>query len=589
MEYTIQKAIEQIRENVSKIFDIKSTDIEVILPAHGIDADLCVPLFNIASKTKKNIQDLTILLINNLNLDKTLLSSCVVEKGFANFKFNLSKYADDVISSTQKMQEDYGKTNLGKNKTVVIDYSSPNIAKPFSVGHLRSTVIGQALYNIYSFLGYKVIGDNHLGDWGTQFGKLIYAYKRWGNKEQIDKDPIKELLKLYIKVHDEAKKDPKIDDEAREWFKKLETGDKEATEIWKWFSAVSLKEFNKIYDLLGIHFDEMLGESFYNDKLKSIVKEAEQKGLLTWEEPKKEDKVTGEEVEPNQTNLKMGLIRLDKFGIATPLVLCKSNGTSLYATRDLAAAEYRIKTWNPELIIYVVGGEQQLYFRQWFEALRQMGHNNKCVHVWFGMMRVPGQGKMSTRAGNAVYLQDVLDEAIEKAKAIIKDRDLTDAEKNEIAKIVAIGAVKYADLSQSRTKDIIYNLDKMLNMQGNSSSYLQYSYVRIKSILDKNHFQDDKNQIQGSLLTETTEAELIKKIAYFPQAVLDSAKDFYPHILCNYLFDLAQIFNKFYQEVSIINTKDKNLKTSRLYLCQITAQILKQGLGLLGIDCPEKM
>lgn len=593
MEYALGKIKDSLRELLKPVI---GTTVEIIIPPPHIKADLAVPLFSIAGQSKKNPKDLAQELASSLDLKGTVFTRVEAQGGFLNFTLNPLKFCPLVLQDYTHLGSDFGRLKIGEGTTIVIDYSAPNIAKPFSVGHLRSTIIGQALYNIFVFLGYKVVGDNHIGDWGTQFGKLMVAYKKWGQKEQIDADPIKELLKLYVKFHEEAKEEPALEDEARQWFKKLETGDKEARDLWQWFTEISWKEFNRIYKLLGVNFDEVLGESFYNDQLQATVEEAFGKGLAEWDAvPAQKAEAAGgipgqaDSVKDDQETSKVALIRLDKYGMEAPLLIQKSDGTSLYATRDLATAKYRIQRWKPKEIIYVVGGEQQLYFRQWLKVLELLGHKTKCVHVWFGLIRM-AEGKMSTRQGRVIFLEEVLDEATRRAEEILQDRPMDEGEKKKTAQIIGIGAVKYADLSQNRTKDILFNWKTMLNLHGDSAPYLQYAYVRIKSLLEKAGVKAiDPDGVDGSLLTEEAEIALVKKLAQFPESIENAAREYFPHYIANYLFFLAQLFSTFYDQVPVIKTEDEKLKKTRLYLCQMTADVLKTGLGLLGIECPEQM
>ncbi len=587
-------AIEQVKAELHKILQplFEGSDVEIRTPPPKVKADFAVPLFVMAKTRKTNPAKLAQELVEKVDLQDTLFQNVEPMGGYLNFNLDYTKFNQLVVQRFQESDARYGSSELGKGKTVVIDYSAPNIAKPFSVGHLRSTVIGQAIYNIFSFLGYTVIGDNHIGDWGTQFGKLMCEYKRSGDKATVENSPIAELLKLYVKFHADAEKALSLEDEGRAWFKKLENGDSEAVELWKWFADLSWKEFERIYDMLGVKFDEVLGESFYNDKLEAVVQETFDKGLAEWGEAQARDGEESDEPagtgENEREKEKVVLIQLEEHGISTPLLIQKSDGASLYATRDLATARYRIDRWNPEEMIYVVGGEQQLYFRQWFKVVELMGYDNKLSHAWFGMVRLPG-GRMSTRKGRVIYLEDVLNEAVSRTQEILKERELSEAEKHDIARVVGIGAVKYADLSQNRTKDVVFDWDKMLNMQGDSGPYLQYAHVRIRSILRKSERAVDKKLVDGTLLTQEEEANLIKAIAQFPEIVKNAAEGYFPHVITAYLFSLAQTFSSFYKEIPVLKAESETLKHSRLYLCQMAGTVLKTGLGLLGIECPEKM
>ena len=581
MQYALEKAKKQAREIVKKALKIKTETLEVELPKEI--ADVALPLFKLAKSINKNPSELAKEAEKNIKeknlLDGSVFSDVRAVNGYLNFYFNYTKFGKLVFDDIKRLKEKYG-SSARKNKTVVIDYSSPNIARPFSVGHLRSTIIGNSLYRIYKFLGYKVIGDNHLGDYGTQFGKLICAYKKWGKKEKIRKEPIKELLRLYVKFHKEAEKNSSLEEEARKWFKKLEQNDKEAVKLWKWFRELSLEEFNKIYKMLDVKFDFVLGESFYKNKLKSIVKEALAKGVAEWAESKTETFESSSEEKIGKKE-KVVLVRLEKYGIETPLLLQKSDGTSLYATRDLATAKYRIERWKPEMILYVVGNEQKLYFKQVFKALELLGYKTKYVHVSFGLVLLKGK-KVSTRKGRIIFLEDVLKEAIKKAKELVSEKIKN---KEKIAKIVGIGAVKYNDLSQDRTKDIEFDWKKMLNLKGNSAPYIQYSYVRARSILNK---IGKIKKVKPELLKEEEEKQLIKKLSLFPNVISKAAESFQPYFIANYLFDLAKLFNNFYEKFPVLKA-EKRLRESRAFLVYAIAVVIKTGLSLLGIDCPDEM
>ena len=579
MEYILDKAKKEIKKLLG------NQDLEVETPPENIGVDLAVPIFKMAAKQKINPNQLANELLAKIKLDGTLFSKVEAKGAYLNFYFNNNKFIEGTINDF-KSDDNYGSSDFGKGKTIVIDYSAPNIGKPFSIGHLRSTIIGQSLYNILSYLGYKVIGDNHIGDWGTQFGKLIAAYKKWGSRKEIEKEPIKKLLELYIKFHEKAGKDEGLNDDARKWFKKLEGGDKEAIEIWQWFKDLSLKEFDRIYRIIGIKFDETIGESCYKKYLDRVVEKLEKEKIAIWEIALDKE---GEEVKSGE---KVLLVNLEKFGIDTPLLFKKSDGTSLYATRDLAAIIYRLEKWHPFSILYVVGAEQKLYFQQLFKTF-EIGFKKDYKslplldHISFGMIRLP-EGKMSTRKGRVVFLEDVLDEAIKRVNDILSDREMNKDEKDKVSKIVGIGAIKYADLSQNRIHDVMFDWNKILNLKGNSGPYLQYQYVRINSILEKTSF-DKNTKIDSGLLSQKEELDLIKFIARFNERILASSQTYEPHILANYLFELAEKFSRFYEKVPVLKADNQELINSRLYLCYMTSQVLKTGLNLLGIDAPEKM
>jgi len=585
MNYALEKAKKQAEnvfyESIKDYFKIDKNLIitnEIPLPnKFGIS----IPTFRIFGKGKKvNEDEIRKKIIDSIELKNTFFNKIKFENGYLNFYFDVKKLNNEIFADFKKMQEQYGQSEIGKNQTIVIDYSAPNIAKPFSVGHLRSTIIGQALYNILKSQGYKVIGDNHIGDWGTQFGKLLCAYHLWGDRSKIEQNPIKELLNLYIKFHKEADIEPILNDEARNWFKRLEDGDKEARDLWCWITDISLAEFDRVYGILGVKIDQTLGESFYEDKMSKILEELQNKNIVEWIPALDKD---GKEI----SNEKLLAIDLKPENIKLPLLLKKSDGTTLYATRDLATAKYRVDKWDPDKIIYVVGAEQTLYFRQLFTACKMFGLDNKFIHLPFGLVRLP-EGKMSTRLGRVILLEDVLDEAVARVKKILANRDWSEYDKEKIAKIVGIGAIKYADLAQDKKHDIIFDWDRILNLKGNSGPYLQYQYVRMQSILKKAAF--DKNApVKPELLEKDEEIRLLQLIMRYQEILGNIAKNYEIHNLANYLYELATEFSRFYENVPVLRSSNLELQITRLYLCFICSQILKSGLNLLGINVPEKM
>jgi len=493
----------------------------------------------------------------------------VVNPGFINF-FLCEDYLISGLGKILKEKDKYGSDRI--NKTIIIDYSAPNIAKPFGIGHLRSTIIGQSIYNIYKFLGYKCIGDNHLGDWGTQFGKMIVAIRKWASQDKINDLTIDQLEKLYVQFHQEMEKHPEMEDEARSWFKKLEDGDKEAKDIWQICINVSLKEFNKIYDLLGVKIDYALGESFYEGKMMPIVQEAIDKKIAIKSQ---------------------GAIIIDYSDKLPPAIILKSDGATNYFTRDLATIQYRLKKWKPDLIVYEVGAEQSLHFKQLFTSAELLGwiKKDKLVHIAHGLYRSK-TGKFSTRKGQTIHLEEILIEAIERAKQMIENsetiKELSDQEKEAIAKEVGIGAVKYNDLSQHYSRDIVFDWDKILNLKGNSGPYLQYTYARCASILRKTEIKLDLKKIKDIKLN-SEEEDILRDINRFPEIVKEAALKFSPNLICGFAFELAQKYNLFYQLHSVINAETEESKILRLSLTSAVAQILKNSLFLLGIFAPERM
>ncbi|MEK9183973.1 MAG: arginine--tRNA ligase, partial [Patescibacteria group bacterium] len=477
----------------------------------------------------------------------------------------------EILNEINKLGDKYGESDVNENKIALIDYSSPNIAKPMGVGHLRSTIIGQALANIYHKTGFSVIKDNHLGDWGTQFGKLIYAYQKWGDKEKISKNPIKELNDLYVKFNKEAEKNPELDEKAREFFQKLERGDKRLVNLWREFSKLSVKEFNKIYKKLGVDFDIYIGESYFSSEADKEVKEALKKGIA------RKDSATG-------------AVIVDSLDVPS-FLLQKQDGSTLYITRDLAALRFRVKTFKPDVILYVVGQEQTLNFRQLFELSKALDILDKvqAKHTGFGLV-LAGEEKMSTRKGTLIELKELISQSVAKSKKILleKNPDINKKELKEISEIIGVGAIIYNDLRQSRSKNISFNWERMLNFEGGSAVYLQYTYARINSILKK--VKSTQLKKTSNIIFEKDIEFLIAKKLMFYSIIINNAQKFdFPHLIATYLEELAQIFNSFYNNVSIIETKDKNLRQSRLILIKSVAQVIKNGLELLNIKVAERI
>lgn len=487
---------------------------------------------------------------------------------YVNFFIDKSILVETVLEEIKNKKEKYGSSDIGKGKTVIVEYSSPNIAKPFHIGHIRTTIIGHALYRIYSFLGYDTVAINHLGDYGTQFGKLIVAYKKWGDRSVIEKDPINELLKLYIKFHEEVEKEPSLDNEARKWFKKLEDGDNEATELWKWMREISLEEFNKVYDMLGIEFDSFTGESFYSDKMSKVVEELQNKGLLV--------KSEGADI-----------VDLEPYNMP-PALIRKSDGSTLYITRDIAAAIYRKEYYDFYKNIYVVGSEQKLHFDQWRKIIDLMGYDwaEDCIHVTFGMVRLE-EGTMSTRKGRVVFLEDVFKKAIEKTKDIIKERNPKLENKEEVAKQVGIGAIVFQELFNSRIKDYVFSWDKTLSFEGETGPYVQYTHARANSLLEKGKFSVE-DEIDYSLLKREEEIDIIRLLYDFPNIIINSSEKNEPSFITRYITEIAKNFNRFYHNCPILN-EEEDLRKARLLLVYATKLVLNTGLFLLGIEAPDKM
>lgn len=488
--------------------------------------------------------------------------------GYVNFFVNKESLAKKVINQVLSEKENYGKSEFGKGKTVVVEFSSPNIAKPFHIGHVRTTVIGNALSKIYQSQGYHVEKLNHLGDYGTQFGKLIVAYKLWGDKQAVEKDPIKELLKLYIRFHDEAEAKPEMEDEAREWFTKLENGDQEAKELWQWFRDESLKEFSRVYDLLDIDFDSYVGESFYSDKMPAVIEELKEKNLL---------------VESDGAMI----VDLEDSKLP-PALIQKRDGSTLYLTRDLASAFYRKKIYNFDKSIYVVGAQQELHFKQCFEIIKRMGYDwyKDMVHVQFGMVSLE-VGTMSTRKGRVVFLEDVLNQAIDRTRQIIEEKN-PDAENiDEVAKAVGVGAVVFQELSNSRIKDYTFSWDRTLSFEGETGPYVQYTHARCCAVLRKAD-QPVSADINYEALSDQDAADVLSVLETFNKSIMTAMKKNEPHIVTRFVLDLAQAFNKFYHNSPIL-VEDDDLRAARLALVEATRQTIENALKILGMKAPQKM
>ena len=559
----------EIASAIAQTLDIDKNDVleAVEIPPDKAMGDYAYPCFRLAKVLRKAPPLIAADLAEKIQLP-SFVKEVKVVGAYLNFFTDKSVFAETIISKVFAEKENYGKSKEGEGKNIVIDYSSPNIAKPFHVGHLRSTVIGNAIYKIYEFLGYNCVGINHLGDWGTQFGKLITAYKMWGNAETVEKDGISELMRIYVKFHEEAEKDPSLNDTARAWFVKMQDGDEEAISLWKWFKAISLKEFERVYKTLDVSFDSYAGESFYNDKMAAVVEELKEKNLL------------------KESNGAM-IVDLEDAKMP-PCLIIRSDGGTLYATRDITAALYRKKTYDFEKCIYVTAIDQNLHFAQWFKVIEKMGYDwyKNLVHVPFGLVSLES-GKLSTRKGNVVLMEDLLSEAVKKTAAIIEEKNPDLPNKEEVAKEVGIGAVIFDDLYNGRIKDIVFSWEKMLSFEGETGPYVQYTNARACSVLRKAEEEADGN-VDFSLLTDDVTVEVIKLIASFNDKVKDAAERYEPSVVSRYLVDLAQAFNKFYHDNSILNAEE-NTRKARLAVVKAVSLVLTSGLALLGIKAPEQM
>ena len=564
---------EKIAEELAKVVDIDKKELEtyIEIPKDTKNGDYSFPCFKLAKELKKAPQMIANDIKEKISVEGTGIEKVEVVGGFLNFFIDKETLAKEVLNEVAS-KEEYGKSKIGEGRNIVIDYSAPNIAKPFHIGHLRSTVIGGALSNIYKFLGYNVTGINHLGDYGTQFGKLIEGYKLWGDEYDIDKDPINELTKIYIRINNLCKEDESVLEACRDNFKKLEEGDSYCTELWERFKTVSLKEFQRVYDLLGSKFESWNGEAFYSDKMPEVIELLEKSGKLVESQGAK-------------------IVDLSDDGIDTPCIIIKSNGSTTYATRDLAAILYRTRTYDFEKALYVTSYEQVLHFKQVFATAKYLGLDEKYLkglkHIPFGMVLLP-TGKMSTREGNIIKLEDLLNEAIERAKEIIEQKNPDLEDKEETAKKVGIGAVIFNDLSNNRVKDEIFDWDTILNFQGETGPYIQYMYVRIRSVLEKAGKIPNIEDVRVEKLNDSYSQELLKLIYNFEDTLVAVTEKEEPSILSRYLIDLAKAYSSFYNENKIM-VEDKELQNARVYLSYATAKVLKEGTALLGIEMINKM
>lgn len=559
----------------NQIVNLLSQNIEVLtseeisqlieIPPKPEMGDFAFPCFRLAKSYHKAPPMIAQDLKESIG-DQAFLSEIKVIGGYLNFYVDKAQYAQQIIDKYNNAT-DYGCSDQGKDKTICIDYSSPNVAKNFHVGHLRTTIIGNSLYKIFSKLGYKVVRINHLGDWGTQFGKLIVAYKKWGSREAVEEKGIEELMDIYVKFHEEAEKDDSLNDEARAWFLKMEQGNEEALEIWQWFRDISLKEFMRVYNILGMEFDSFAGESFYRDKTADVIKRLTDDGLL----------------KESQGAM---IVPLDEYDMP-PCIVAKKDGSSIYATRDLAAILYRKATYNFDRCLYVTGLEQKLHFAQVFKVIELMGNDyaKNLVHIPYGLVSLKS-GKISSRKGNVIFAEDLLRESINKTTSIIEEKNPDIPDKEEVAKQVGIGAIIFNDLYNQRIKDVIFDWNKLLNFDGETGPYVQYTYARASSVLRK--IGEVPDTIDYTLLSDEASIGLLKEIERYPQVIKDAAERYEPSVIARYSIDLAHAFNKFYHECQI-NVEDETTKYTRTNVVKIARYIIKDALSLLGIQCPEQM
>lgn len=559
-QYLSEVLVEMSEEELMKTMEI---------PPEEKMGDLALPCFAMAKKMRKNPMQIAAELVEKLNEQKAELGIEKVESvgAYCNIHLKRDLFVKKCFESLQK--DKYGVSQIGARKTVCMDYSSPNIAKNFHVGHLRTTVIGNSLYKIYQKLGYDVVRINHLGDWGTQFGKLIVAYKLWSSEELVKEKGIEELLRIYVKFNDESESNEKLIVEAREWFVKMEQNDSEALEIWNWFKDISMVEFERIYDLLGISFDSYLGESFYRDKVPALVEKLKGMGLL---------------VESQGAQV----IDLEKYNMP-PCLITKSDGGSIYHSRDIAAILYRKEQYDFEKCLYVTGLEQSLHFKQIFTAIEVMGYDwsEGLIHVPYGLVSLAGE-KLSTRGGNIIYAEDILKEAIERAYNAIIEKNPSLADKEATAKKVGVGAIIFHDLFNQRIKNVDFSWKEVLNFDGTTGPYVQYTYARAKSVLRKYGKSIENAGIDFSALTDDVSYNLVKVLAGYEDAVTNAAEKNEPSIVARYVIVLATAFNKFYHDCTILQAEEKE-KKARLLLTDFVQKILSEACGLLGMECPEEM
>lgn len=546
--------------------DINTLENLIEVPPRSDMGDFAFPCFQLSKILKKAPNAIAMELKERLAIEG--FEKIQAFGPYLNFFVDKSIFVRETIEKVLQEGDNYGRNNGGKGKNVIVEYSSPNIAKPFHVGHLFTTVIGNSLYKIFKFQGYNAIGINHLGDWGTQFGKLISAYKRWGDEEALQKEPITELLRIYVKFHEEAENDPELEEEGRRYFKSLEDKDQEAVELWSRFRDLSLKEFNKLYETLNVTFDSYAGESFYCDKMDEVVEDIEKKGLLT---------------ESNGAKVVM----LEEYNMP-PCIIKKADGATIYATRDLAAAFYRKKNYDFYKNIYVVGKDQSLHFKQVFTTINLMGYEwaKDCKHVEFGLVRFADK-KLSTRKGDVILLDDLLNEAVAKTLETINEKNPSLSNKDEVAKKVGIGAIIFTYLKNSREKDIVFDWKEMLSFEGETGPYVQYTYARGKSILRK--VGQCEGNMDYSKLSSKEEFELVKELEGFQSAISAAIDKLQPSMVTRYIIEVAKAFNKFYNAHNILNSENEEIKNARINLVRATMQVIKNGLELIGLQVVEEM
>lgn len=571
MDEIKEKIAKKILESIGQEIELNEIIDKIETPKDTKNGDFAYPCFNLAKLLKKS----PIVIANEIKEKIAIeneIAKIEVVNGYLNFYLNFEMINGDILKNVINKREKFGTSTEGNDENVVIDYSSPNIAKPFHLGHLRNTLIGKNIYNLYSNLGYNIVGINHIGDWGRQFGLLIEGYKRFKDNYDVKADPIKALADIYVEISKLAKEDEKVMDLARQNFKELEDGNQEYYKLWEYFREVSIEEYKKTYNILDCKFDSYNGEAFYNDKMDEVVEILDKKGVLKTSEGAKVV-FTGEN-EP-------------------PCIILKSNGSTIYATRDLAAVLYRARTYDFKKAIYVTAYEQNFHFKQIFEVAKYLvdsKYADGLVHIPYGLVRLKS-GKMSTRDGNVIYTQDLINDSIKKASDIIENRNIEVENKEKLANQIGVGALIFNMIKSSKIKDVIFDLDEVLRFDGETGPYIQYTYVRTQSILRKAGIDVanfDFESLEYNLLTNSQEIELIKKIDEFPNVVKKAANEYEPAILAHYIIEVSALFSKFYNDCPVITDNEK-LKNARCALVYATSIVLKRGLDIIGIECPDKM
>lgn len=563
----------EIAKLIEEVTNINWEELENYLevPPETKMGDYAFPCFKLAKTLKKAPPAIATEIKENIKTENTVIEKIEVVGGYLNIFINKKLLVENVLKAIDEKKDKYGYSKVGEGKTAVIEYSSPNVAKPFHIGHLRTTVIGGALYKIYNALGYNTVGINYLGDWGLQFGKVMAGLELWKGEYDLENDSINSLLKIYVRFSEEEKQNTELTDMAREWFKKLEDGDEYTGKTWEWIRKVSIENYNKTYKLLNSKFDSYNGEAYYNDKMDAIVKELEEKGLLKESQGAK-------------------VVDLEEYNMP-PCIIITSAGTTIYATRDITAFIDRVNTYNFDKMVYVVGAEQKLHFEQFFKVLEKMGYGEyvkRAVHVPFGLVVDKNGEKIGSRKGNSVFLEDILNESINKSKKIIEEKNPNLENKDDVARKVGVGAIIFNDLYNSRIKDEIFDWDTILNFQGETGPYMQYIYVRTKSLMEKANYVPDINKVNFDLLQEDEVIDMAKLLYDFSNTIVLAAEKNEPSIIARYLINLAQKFSTFYNNNKIIN-ENKELQEARLYLTYACGNVLKTGAGLLGMEMPDKM